>query len=96
MIRAQLMRHRVADAEERVGKRHTGHRRGALAIFSRLGVGRAVFIAAGQVIKHVLHRLERKAVGVVGRHHRSVSLEAVGQHVDAGGGGQSAWHGSSC
>src|SRR5699024_1291525 len=80
--RAELMSHGVAYAEERVGKRHTGHGSRVRHLLSRYGVGLTVVIRVGEILEDALESLDSKTVGVVGSHDGSVCLESVGNGVD--------------
>ena len=70
----------------------------ALAIFSRASGSAAPYvIGTGQVLKDILHGLERQTIGIVGRHHGRIRLQRMGQHVNTGGGRSSRLRrGSSC
>lgn len=82
VICAELVRHRVADAKNALANAMPAMQ-DASAIFWR-APGRPRHIrrrAAGN--KHILHRLERQAVGVIRRHHRGIGFQTMRQHVDA-------------
>ena len=68
VVGAQLVRHRVADAQEGIGEGHTGHAGGVGHLLAGVRIVCALVIGGRQVGEDVLHRLERQAVGVVGGH----------------------------
>ncbi|MPN50063.1 hypothetical protein SDC9_197689 [bioreactor metagenome] len=74
MERAELMRHTVADAEKRIGKRHSGHSGGVGHLFAGDGVVLPVIIGAGQIFEDHLEGAQRRAVGIVRRQHRGIGL----------------------
>ena len=83
---AELVGHRVHDAEEGVREGHAGHRRGVRHLLAGLRVRRLRdrrVVALRQVLEDVLQGLDGEAVGVARRHHRGVGLEGVGDGVDA-------------
>ena len=90
---AQLVRHRMADAEEGVRERDARHRGGVRHLFARDGVVCAVRIGAGQVFKDLFGGYERLTVGVRRSHDGGICLERMGERVDTGRGGQTLRHG---
>ena len=92
-VGTQLMRHRVADAEECVRKRHTCHCGRICHALTRLCVVAALLVCAGQIIKDELDRFLRNAVGEVGRHDGCDRLERVAHCVDTRAGGKSLGNG---
>jgi len=91
--RTELVSHRVAYAEEGVGKCHTCHCGGVCHLLTRLYVGQTVVICAGEVFEYHLERLNGKPVGIIGSHYRCISLKRVRDRIYAGGGGESARRG---
>ena len=83
----QLVGHRVADAEEGVGKGHTCHRSGISHLFTCFYIGLTVIVCTGQILKDILKSLESKTVGIVGSEHCSVSFYSVCYSVDTGSSG---------
>ena len=79
----------MAHAEEGVCKRHTRHSSRVSNLFAGERLILTVLVAGGQILKDNLERLERQTVGEVGRHHRGVSLQRVGNRVDTRSGGES-------
>ena len=86
--RAEFVRHGVANTEERVGKRHTGHSCRVAHLFTGDRVVHAVVISSGQVLENHLQSANGKTVCIIGRHNRSVSFECVGNSVDTGSRGK--------
>mmetsp|Transcript_36233 Transcript_36233/g.74071 ORF Transcript_36233/g.74071 Transcript_36233/m.74071 type:complete len:225 (+) Transcript_36233:646-1320(+) len=92
VARANLVRHRVCDAEERVGKGLAGDRRGIVHLLARLEVVGTIVIRRRQVLEQKHNGLARQALGVVCRKDRHVRLERVHQRVDATPRSQGLWH----
>ena len=88
MERAQLMGHRVAHTQERVGKCHTGHGGCVGHLLTSHRIVGAVVVGAGQVLEDHLQRADSQTVGIIGSHHGSVSLQAVGHCVNTGSSSQ--------
>ncbi|CDD01390.1 unknown [Ruminococcus sp. CAG:382] len=90
---AELMRHGVHYAEERIRKRHTCHCCCICHLFARFGIRHAcagTVVCSGEIFEYILECTECKTVRVVGRHHGSICLKAVADSVDTGCGGESS------
>ena len=82
----ELVGHRVHYAEERIGESHTGDRGGISHLLTGDGISALLngcIVASGEIREDRLERTNGKTVGIVRREHRSVSLESVGDGVDA-------------
>ena len=86
--RTQLVRHRVADAQERICKGHTGHGCGIRHLLTGLHIGLTILICPGQVLENVFQCLQSQTIGIVGSQHSCVGLHGMGHSVDAGCCGQ--------
>ena len=76
MESTKLVCHRVHNAEESVGKCHTGHCRSICNFFACFHI-LTVFIGTGQIGKEILKRTERNPVGIVRRHNGSICFQCV-------------------
>ena len=86
--RAQLVRHRMADPQKCIGKRHTGHGGGIGHFLTGNRVMLAVVIGAGQIFKDHLESAQCQTVGIVGGHDGGIGFQRVRNGVNAGGAGQ--------
>ncbi len=93
VLAAELVGHRVVEPKERVGEGHTGDAGGVVHLLPGFLVGVAILISARQVLEDHLDRLHGKAVGVVRGKDRNISLDRVGQHVQAGVAGRALGQG---
>ena len=84
IVAAQLMSHRVVQAQESVSKRHTGDTRGIVHLFTGNRIGSTVLIGSGQILKHHADCLQGKAVGVVAGHYGNIGFQSVSQNVQTG------------
>ena len=85
---AELVGHRVHDAEERVRKRHAGDRGGVGHPLAGHGIGAlgdGRIVAGREVLEDRLESADGKTVRVVRSEHRSVGLESMGDGVNTGG-----------
>ena len=87
---SEFVCHGVADAEEGIGERHTGHCRGVCHFFASFDIGLTVVVGAWQVFEDDFEGLNGEPIGVVGRHNRGVGFERVCDGIDTRGGGQTA------
>ena len=65
-VRTEFMRHRVADAQKRIRKRHTGQRRRRMNFLA--GIRVCCRIRGRQIVKHQFAGFQRQAARIFGRH----------------------------
>ena len=87
MVSTQLVCHRVAYTQECIGKCHTSHAGSIGHLLTGLYISRLI-VSGGQVVKYILHGLQCQAIGVIRSHYGSISLQSMGQNVNAGSAGQ--------
>ena len=83
------MRHRMAYAKESICKRHTCKGRGSRHFFSCDGVACAVFVGRGQIVKDILHCLERQTVCIFCCHNGRIRFKCVCQRINTRSAGES-------
>ena len=93
--RADGVRHRVHDAQERVAEGHAGDRAGVVHLLPRPGGGRRAGLAGHRLLEvgeDQPDRVQGHPVGEVVRVDRHVRLGGVGQRVETGVGRQRGRH----
>ena len=82
--RAKLMSHRMAYAQECVGKSHTRHSCGIRHFFTSNDVCLPVLVSTRQIFEYCFKRFKRKTVGIIGCHNRRIRFEVVAYRVYSG------------